>query len=631
MSGSSGTQQQPITTPESPSKARLFLAVRGQPSEEDYEYRKDEGGLQDNYDINNVMSGGDTEVNQNLSLQQQPINLSSQQQGTVPPTTSSLDKGGIVGSSSSNVGPSSTAHVHKDTSTSYSHQPLEETEEEYGHFKSVLEPASMKACIVCDYNLESPESSIMYVDKYPAPPTRRLQEDEVVVKVHYAGLNNIDIKVNQGKNVFGSGTSAVHFPFIGGKDACGVVAKLGSSKITRVKEGDAVLGFTNNPIFGTFAQYTIFKGYDLVTKPKQLSFEESASIPFAALSAMKCFQRLNESRRRPRHQWPLNISPLERLGSILVHGGDTQIGSWSILLAKYYFGAARIYTTVQDIVKDEAFVKNLGADVVIGLNDNYDEIIQKDLNRYWDDYCIEQERSTSQAPTTPRQTTVEQQTLTTTEQPIQPTTMEQVGPSSTSIPPPPTMQTENVLVPPPPTQETVQQPVVQQQQPVSSVLSHPYRGFKTKKEMEKVRGIIQNVQLAIDTIGGYDIMHKTFNLLNGSSSYFITTSPPPEIEQRKLSGKEVWKFVSITATNKLKSFFANYPQYHILLNTDCDTDLLSEIVDFYERESDFIRKVLPLHSFDLKDLGAVMEDLRLNRIKGRIVFRVPEEERNVFQ
>src|SRR3989338_6998005 len=101
--------------------------------------------------------------------------------------------------------------------------------------------------------------------------------------------------------------------------------------------------------------------------------------------------------------------------------------------------------------------------------------------------------------------------------------------------------------------------------------------------MEKCKTLLSTLQLAIDTVGGYDSMHKSFNLLSGSSSHYVTITPPVELDQRKVSGKDVWKMVSMTAANRLKSFFANYPHFHILPPVQCERELFHELVKWYEQ------------------------------------------------
>ncbi|EFC46295.1 predicted protein [Naegleria gruberi] len=570
----------------------------------------------------------------------------------------------------------------------------------------IREYPCMKAVVTCNYQQDEPEHMLVYVDKYPRPI--RMKSDEILVRMKCASVNDLDYKICQGKIPVEIQTTPIHYPLIVGADGCGIIEKLGGDP-TNLRVGDCVFGFTNQ--LGTFGEFAIFKEREVMMKPDWLSMEMASCIPFSALAAMNCFLLVDKKRKKkhgllgpslsvmnrisksPRsvgqsssveesfekkviessqsHQKlthenePINLEVVNQLlngdksGSILIQGGDTYIGSWCILLARYYFGAQRIYTTISTMDNEE-YVRKMGADVILNSHDaKYEETIEKDLLQYWETFCCEldphKNQQTMQPPATstlntstgsetvtqqmqptsmvnPHQMQTTQQTMpssnmqqtsytTTTE-----TVQEQVGfpsssqqthtvPSQMEYKPSMMHQTEpsNVSMSP------------QQPSPTHTPLTQwPHPAFKSKKEMEKCKLLISTLQLSIDTVGGYDNMQKSFNLLNGSTSHYITTNPPIELEQKKVSGKDVWKLVSMAAANRLKSFFANYPHFHLLPAVQCERELMVELMKWFEQmDRDWIHKLLPFKTYPMTEAARAMADCKKNPFK--LVINVSNE------
>jgi NADPH:quinone reductase-like Zn-dependent oxidoreductase len=113
--------------------------------------------------------------------------------------------------------------------------------------------------------------------------------DGVLVHVRAAGLNPVDTKVRAGRL---AGAFPHHFPVILGWDAAGTVEKVGPA-VTWFKPGDAVYGYCrrHDLQYGTYAEYTtVPEGY-LAHMPRELSFEEAAAMPLAALTAHQAIER----------------------------------------------------------------------------------------------------------------------------------------------------------------------------------------------------------------------------------------------------------------------------------------------------------------------------------------------------
>ena len=110
-------------------------------------------------------------------------------------------------------------------------------------------------------------------------PFPKLEANEILIEVHFAGLNPIDWKIRSG---YLKDFMPVQFPFTPGIDVSGVVAEVGS-EVKDIHKGQAVFGIGN----GTYAQYVVAKNGDVVTKPDNLSFEMAATVPVGALTAWK--------------------------------------------------------------------------------------------------------------------------------------------------------------------------------------------------------------------------------------------------------------------------------------------------------------------------------------------------------
>lgn len=106
-----------------------------------------------------------------------------------------------------------------------------------------------------------------------------LTENAVLVKVHAASINPLDLRVLEGefKTIL-----PVQFPFILGNDFAGTVVEVGANVI-QFKVGDNVYAKTD--LNGAFAEYTVVKQSSLALKPDNISMELAASLPLVSLTA----------------------------------------------------------------------------------------------------------------------------------------------------------------------------------------------------------------------------------------------------------------------------------------------------------------------------------------------------------
>src|SRR6201986_1634846 len=124
------------------------------------------------------------------------------------------------------------------------------------------------------------------VDVEPPP----VAPDGVPLRIRAAGLNPVDWKTREGKQ---AERFPYHLPVILGWDAAGVVEKVGPA-VTWFKPGDPVYGYCRRQDLqdGTDAEFTtVPEGY-LAHMPPELSFEEAAALPLAALTAHQSLELL---------------------------------------------------------------------------------------------------------------------------------------------------------------------------------------------------------------------------------------------------------------------------------------------------------------------------------------------------
>ena len=99
------------------------------------------------------------------------------------------------------------------------------------------------------------------------------EDTEVLVKIHYAGVNFIDIYQRMGKYP-GSMPQTI------GSEASGIVEQVGK-KVKRFSPGDRV---AYSMVFGSYAEYAVVPEDKLVALPENISFELGAAIMLQGLT-----------------------------------------------------------------------------------------------------------------------------------------------------------------------------------------------------------------------------------------------------------------------------------------------------------------------------------------------------------
>jgi NADPH:quinone reductase-like Zn-dependent oxidoreductase len=200
----------------------------------------------------------------------------------------------------------------------------------------------MKAIVCTKYG--SPDVLQLQEIAKPAP-----QDDEVLIRIHAASINSRDWRLMRANPFF---MRLVPGGFLQpknkilGADLAGRVEAVGSN-VKQFKAGDEVFGFLPSATGrGTFAEYVCAKENAITLKPVNLSFEQAAAVPLAAMIAL---QGLRDKG---------NIQPGQK---VLIHGASGGVGTFAVQIAKS-FGAE---VTGVCSTRNLEMVRSIGADHVI--------------------------------------------------------------------------------------------------------------------------------------------------------------------------------------------------------------------------------------------------------------------------
>lgn len=167
--------------------------------------------------------------------------------------------------------------------------------------------------------------------------------EEVVVRVHAASVNPLDWHFMRGSPAAVRLMTGPLRPKNGrlGVDLAGVVETVGSN-VTRFRPGDEVFGAAR----GTVAEYVSARVDRLVGKPGNITFEQAAAVPVAALTAL---QGLRDKGR---------LLPGQK---VLVIGASGGVGTFAVQIARA-FGAE---VTGVCSTRNVEMVASLGASRVV--------------------------------------------------------------------------------------------------------------------------------------------------------------------------------------------------------------------------------------------------------------------------
>jgi NADPH:quinone reductase-like Zn-dependent oxidoreductase len=174
-------------------------------------------------------------------------------------------------------------------------------------------------------------------------------DNEVLIKVAYAGVNPVDWKIREGylKNMLPH-----EFPFIMGWDVSGTVVEAGKN-VKNLRPGDEVYADARKPTvkWGTYSEYVTYDANNVAKKPKNISLKEAAALPIISLTAWQSL---------------FDAIHLKKGETILIQGGSGGVGSMAIQFAKWV--GAKVIATARP--EKHSYIKNLGADAAIDYKGN---------------------------------------------------------------------------------------------------------------------------------------------------------------------------------------------------------------------------------------------------------------------
>ena len=168
-------------------------------------------------------------------------------------------------------------------------------------------------------------------------------DDEVLIEVRAASVNPLDWHFMRGTPYFIRLMLGLRKPKLPrlGVDVAGLVEAAGRN-VTQFKPGDRVFGSCR----GAFAEYVCTSQAALAVKPDNVTFEQAASVPMAALTALQAFRDKG------------HIQPGQK---VLINGAAGGVGTFAVQIARS-FGAE---VTGVCSTRNVDMVRSLGADRVI--------------------------------------------------------------------------------------------------------------------------------------------------------------------------------------------------------------------------------------------------------------------------
>lgn len=183
---------------------------------------------------------------------------------------------------------------------------------------------------------------VLSLEDVPRPSPR---PDEVLVKVHAANVSIGDHHVINGTPYLVRVTPYGGLPgprnLVPGTTLSGVVEEVGA-QVTAFEVGDEVFGEVGH---GAFAEYAAAPARALASKPRALSLEDAAAVPWA----MAALQGLRDA------------GNLQAGQKVLLNGASGAVGNWAVQLARHLGAHVTAVCSTRNVER----VRALGADEVI--------------------------------------------------------------------------------------------------------------------------------------------------------------------------------------------------------------------------------------------------------------------------
>ncbi|PVV01632.1 hypothetical protein BB560_003941 [Smittium megazygosporum] len=196
----------------------------------------------------------------------------------------------------------------------------------------------------------------LHFDEVQVPEPKK---GEILTRVHATCINAGDLILLKGEpwvvrplyGIFGPKYKIL------GHDFSGIVSKLGED-VSEFKVGDAVYGFVPNFWNGAFTEYVCIPATSVVKKPENMSFEEAAAFPTAAITAL---QPIRDYRTPPNPTPGRGSDSTGTKEKAMIYGASGGVGSYAIQIAKAFGYEVTAVCSTRNV--DQA--RLLGADIVI--------------------------------------------------------------------------------------------------------------------------------------------------------------------------------------------------------------------------------------------------------------------------
>jgi NADPH:quinone reductase-like Zn-dependent oxidoreductase len=188
--------------------------------------------------------------------------------------------------------------------------------------------------------------------RYGPPEALRLQDvavpaiadDQLLVRVRAASVNPIDWHMMRGRPLLIRLFVGLRGPVgdgIPGVDVAGTVEAVGAG-VTELAPGDEVFGSTR----ATFAEYTVGRERNFVTRPANLPLEQAAALPGAGVTALLAVRDHGL------------VQPGQK---VLVNGASGGVGTFAVQIAKSLGAQVTGVCSTANV----GLVRSLGADAVV--------------------------------------------------------------------------------------------------------------------------------------------------------------------------------------------------------------------------------------------------------------------------
>lgn len=169
-------------------------------------------------------------------------------------------------------------------------------------------------------------------------PRLSIANDQMLIRIHDAGVNPIDWKIRQG---YMKQVRPATFPMTIGQDFAGEIVDAGKA-VTQFAVGDKVFGFAQ----GAYAEYATAPASTVAALPNSIDFATAAALPTAGSTALQIIR---------------DVVAAKHGMSILIHGAAGGVGSYASQIARNL--GARVIGTATGA--DIEYLHSLGVGEVI--------------------------------------------------------------------------------------------------------------------------------------------------------------------------------------------------------------------------------------------------------------------------